>query len=162
MIYRTLFSMLALAMCASAYAQTALKPPPRIHAQDGDSQIAVQWRPQDIALTPVGKPGISSAVLVGAVEDAGVYLVRVHMEPGAVNAAHVHPDARVTTIMSGTVIYGLGPSADRTSGVSYGPGSVYFTPPNMPHWLIATDEPVVYEEAGFGPSNATPVTGSKP
>jgi quercetin dioxygenase-like cupin family protein len=84
------------------------------------------------------------------------------MEPGAVNAVHVHPDARVTTILSGTVIYGLGPTADRASGVAYGPGSVYFTPPNTPHWLIATDETVVYDEAGFGPSKSTLVTRSQP
>ena len=133
-----------------------------MHAPGGDSQMAVQLKPQDIVLKPTGKPGISSAVLVGAVEDSGVYLVRVRMEAGAVNAAHVHPDARATTVLSGTVIYGLGPVADAATGRVYGPGSVYFTPPNTAHWLIAADGAVEYEEVGFGPSKATPVTSSQP
>ena len=154
--------LLSLALCASVSAQTVVRPVPRIHAPDGDSQVAAQIRSQDIVLAPTGKPGISSALLIGAVEEPGVYLVRVRMESGAVNAAHVHPDARATTILSGTVVYGIGSAADRASGTSYGPGSVYYTPPNTPHWLIATDGPVVYEEVGFGPSKATPVARSQP
>jgi len=165
MMNRALILIVVLSLCASTYAQTASKPTAevsRMHAPSGDSQTAVQLRPQDIVLIPTGKPGISSALLVGAVEDAGVYLVRVRMEPGAINAAHVHPDARATTILSGTVIYGMGPVADRAKGMSYGPGSVYYTPPNTPHWLIATDEPVVYEEVGFGPSRSTPIAKGQP
>lgn len=162
MIRYRVISILLLAMCTTACAQAPTNPVPRIHARDGDSPVATQWRPREIVMAPVGKPGISSAVLVGAVEDEGLYLVRVRMEPGSLNAVHKHPDARVTTILSGTVLYALGTTADPTSGVAYGPGSVYFTPPNTPHWLIATDEAVVYEEAGFGPSKSIPVTRSQP
>lgn len=129
----------------------------RIHGPRGDSTEAVQLSPQDIRLAPSAKKGISSASLVGAAEESGVYLVRVRMEPNTSNAAHVHPDARVTTVTSGTVYYGIGSVADRDKARSFGPGSVYFTPASTPHFLMTGDEPVVYEEVGFGPSKSTPV-----
>lgn len=129
----------------------------RIHGPQGDSTEAVQLQPHDIKLAPSARKGISSAALVGSAEEAGVYLVRVRMEPDTVNAAHVHPDARVSTVISGTVYYGIGPVADRDKARAFGPGSVYFTPPSTPHFLMTGDEPVVYEEVGFGPSKSTPV-----
>ncbi|WP_198972539.1 cupin domain-containing protein [Xylophilus sp. ASV27] len=137
--------------------QADARPVLRIHGPQGDSTQAVQWQPQDIVLRGAGKPGISSASLVGNAAEPGLYLVRVRMEPGTANAAHTHPDARITTIMSGTIYYGIGRVADLAHARPFGAGSVYFTPPNTPHFLITTDAAAVYEEAGVGPSRSVPV-----
>ena len=154
---RILLAAMALVAGTSAPAQTPPRPALRIHAPAGDSTQAVQWQPQDIVLKAGAKPGISSTSLVGSVDDAGLYLVRVRMEPHTANAAHVHPDARITTVMSGTIYYGIGPVADRSKARAFGPGSVYFTPAGTPHFLITADAAAVYEEAGVGPSKSVAV-----
>ncbi len=159
--FRTRTALATLALLAAAptvLAQAAAtRPIPRIHGAEGDSTQALQWRNEDIVLKSGDKPGISSAALVGNNAEPGLYLVRVRMESGTTNTAHTHPDARITTVMSGTIWYGIGPVADLSKARAFGPGSVYFTPPNTPHFLITTDSAGVYEEAGVGPSKSVPV-----
>jgi quercetin dioxygenase-like cupin family protein len=147
-----------LCLSTTALAHGDEVPTPRIHGASGDSTHTVQWTPRDVVLTPSKKPGISFKTLVGDTREPGVYVVLVKLNPGAINAPHVHPDARVTTVISGTAFYGTGSIADKRTATAFGPGSVYFTPPNSPHWIFAGKEPVIYEEVGFGPSYSTPVS----
>ncbi len=156
---RSLTLSLALAValaCATATAQTATRTVPRIHGPNGDSTQAEQLRAEDIVYSKGSAPGISSFAVVGASGEAGLYLQRIRMEAGAGNPAHTHPDARITTVLSGTVYYGIGTVADRDKATAYGPGSVFFTPAGTPHFALAGDGPAVYEEAGFGPSKIIP------
>jgi quercetin dioxygenase-like cupin family protein len=81
----------------------------------------------------------------------------VKMDKGASNAPHTHPDGRATTVIRGTVRYGLGDQIVLESSKVYGPGSFYYTPPNTPHYLVATEGEVVYQEVGMGPSASVPV-----
>ena len=65
----------------------------------------------------------------------------------------------MTTVISGRVAYGIGKKADLATTKIYSAGGYYYTPPNVPHFLLAVDSDVVYEEVGFGPSSSPPVNG---
>lgn len=133
-------------------------PQLQIHSPAGDSKEAVQFSPGEIDLKPVeGKPGVYAANVIGNPGVAGVYVVFVKMDNGATNAPHTHPDGRATTVITGKVLYGLGDRIDPSSAKVYGPGSFYYTPPNTPHYLVATEGEVLYQEVGMGPSASIPV-----
>ena len=153
---------LAALLCTGAAMAQSPPAPVKIHTPNGDSSVALQWQPDEVVLKPIPKPGIYSRVLVGFPADAGMYLVRVRMDPDTKNGAHTHPDGRITTVLSGSVYYGIGSQADVSKAKRFAAGSVYYTPPNTPHFLITTNESVVYEEAGVGPSKSVPLGDEKP
>ncbi|MBV8096209.1 MAG: cupin domain-containing protein [Acetobacteraceae bacterium] len=128
-----------------------------IHGSSGDSKQAVQLTPEGINFRSVeGKPGVYSANVVGKPSVLGVYVVCVKME-GRKQSASYSPDGRATTVITGKVLYGLGDRIAPESAKVYGPGSFYYTPPSTPHYLVATEGEVIYEEAGTGPSASIPV-----
>jgi len=51
----------------------------------------------------------------------------------------------MTTVISGRVAYGIGKKADLAAAKIYLAGSYYYTPPNVPHFLLAVDSDVVYQ-----------------
>lgn len=159
------FPVVCIAFWASCAMAQQPSRTPRIHGPQGDSTEAVQLQPEDIVLRPIpaalGKPGISSRILVGAPQEPGLYLVRVSLAPHTVNSAHTHPDGRVTTVLSGSLLYGLGAEVDPAKARRFAAGSVYYTPADTPHFQITTDEAVVYEESGVGPSKTVPLRPAK-
>jgi quercetin dioxygenase-like cupin family protein len=115
-----------------------------IHGASGDSKATIQRPAEEIAFEPVGeKPGVYSANVVGSPGTAGVYVVLVKMDKGAGNAPHTHPDEGATTIIWGKARYGLGDRVVSESSRIYGPGSVYYTPPNTPHYLTPPEGEVI-------------------
>ena len=156
---RSLVGIVVCGLLVIAFGRASAEPPQlQIHSREGDSKDAVQLSPGEIALKPVeGKPGVYSANVIGNPGAAGVYVVFVKMDNGATNAPHTHPDGRATTVVTGKVLYGLGDRIDPSSAKVYGPGSFYYTPPNTPHYLVATEGEVLYQEVGMGPSASIPV-----
>src|SRR4051794_20809283 len=145
------------ALCCPTAAENA-PTAVEIHGPAGDSSDAVQVSASDIKFLPVeGKPGIYSANIAGSPGKAGIYVVLVRMDKGGQNAPHTHPDGRMTTVISGRVAYGIGKRTDLAAAKIYSAGSYYYTPPNVPHFLLAIDSDVVYQEVGFGPSSSPPV-----
>src|SRR5579872_6544581 len=53
---------------------------------------------------PLANGGGEAAQLSGPQDQKGAfYTVRIHLQPGGLVAPHTHPDARYTTILSGTL-----------------------------------------------------------
>lgn len=107
---------------------------------------AFRWR------SPPNNPALQSAWIVGNEQEPGPYLLRVKLAVGGRIAPHTHPDERNSTVLSGTVYVGFGETFDESKLVAVPVGAVYVTPANVPHYLLARDGDVMYQESGIGPT----------
>jgi quercetin dioxygenase-like cupin family protein len=64
--------------------------------------------------------------------------------------AHWHPQAEYATVLSGTLMLGMGTEEKPEGMQAYPPGSFLVVPPRMAHYGMSTDE-VVFELSGPGP-----------
>ncbi|MBT9317818.1 cupin domain-containing protein [Leptothoe spongobia TAU-MAC 1115] len=136
-----------------SWAETSLPNTPNLQAQV-QSVIPddVQWNPNsDIA-------GIESAIALGDPSNSELYVLFGKMESSAIFPAHTHPDARITTVISGVMYYGVGKQFDRTIVQPYPAGSVVYTPAGTSHFMWAQDGEAVMQETGFGPTGITFMT----
>jgi quercetin dioxygenase-like cupin family protein len=111
--------------------------------------------------TPPGIPDLKSAYVLGAQGEHGAYVIRVRLKPSGRVPVHTHPDARYSTVLSGTLYVGFGDVADDSRMTAVPAGAVYVAPANVPHYLWAKDGEVVYQEAGTGPTG-TDIRGNRP
>jgi quercetin dioxygenase-like cupin family protein len=102
--------------------------------------------------SPPGIPAVTAAWMLGAERAAGPYVLRVRLTAGGRIPPHAHPDARHTTVLSGTLYVGFGRESDDQLLVAVPTGAVYVAPANVPHFLLARDGEVVYQESGVGPT----------
>ena len=100
-------------------------------------------------------PGVRVAVVTGNLDDAGLYATHAWMEAGSVVEVHTHPDPRITVVTHGTMYIGIGESVDESKLVAFPEGSVFVTPANAPHFMIAKDGPVAVLDSGAGPTGIT-------
>lgn len=74
------------------------------------------------------------------------------MAAGVRFPAHTHPDARLTTVVSGVMYYGVGRRFGEVELKPYPAGSVVYTPAGTPHVMWAKDGETVMQETGYGPT----------
>ena len=129
---------------------------------------AVQADPlQPVRLTPeelTWKPtpaGTQRAMLAGDPEKVGVYALRVRFPAGFRVQPHFHPDERIVTILSGTLLVGYGEQFDESNMKALPAGSVFTEPSKQPHFVWAKDGEVVIQVIGHGPSATTPVATAR-
>jgi quercetin dioxygenase-like cupin family protein len=108
-------------------------------------------------VTPPGVEGVQGAWVIGAEKAAEPYLLRVKLRAGARMPPHTHPDARHTTVLSGTLYVGFGDAIDESAAVAVPTGAVYVAPAGVAHWVWAKDGDVQYQETGVGPTATTPL-----
>lgn len=131
--------------CATpAFAEDVLVP----HAVSPDQQT---W------FSPPGFTGVKGAWMLSDGKSAASYALRVRLEAGARIPPHTHPDTRYSTVLSGTLYVGFGDRFDESKLVAIPQGAVYEAPADVPHFLLARDGPVEYQEGGVGPTGTTPV-----
>jgi quercetin dioxygenase-like cupin family protein len=107
--------------------------------------------------SPLGV-GSKRADIVGDDKKAGVYVYRVHFPAGLKIRPHFHPDERVVTVISGTMLMGYGDKFDETAMKALPAGSAWTEPPKVPHYVWAKDGEVVIQVIGAnGPSAVTRV-----
>jgi quercetin dioxygenase-like cupin family protein len=115
----------------------------------------VQFMPDQIKWASA-PPGVTkdaqAAVLAGPLDKAVPYTQRVRIAPGGMVAPHTHPDARYTTVLSGALTVGLGETIDAGKETRYPAGSFVVMPGGQPHYSLAKDGEVVYQESGYGPT----------
>jgi quercetin dioxygenase-like cupin family protein len=99
-------------------------------------------------------PGVSVAVVDGNPKE-GPYTVRAKFEPGLKIPAHMHPDTRVVTVISGTYYFAQGDKYDEKAIQGYAPGTVIVIPANTPHYAGSAEEGVIVQESGVGPTGIT-------
>ena len=106
---------------------------------------------------PPGNPALKGAWVVGSEDSEGQYIFRVKLAKGGTIPPHTHPDTRYSTVLSGTLYVGFGTEMIRDDVVAVPTGAVYEAPANVPHYLLALDGDVLYEEVGIGPTSMIPV-----
>lgn len=102
-----------------------------------------------------GKAGLQTVVLKGNPDEPGLYTIVLRIPAHTRIAAHVHPDDRVASVLSGTWYFGYGETFATDQLKALPAGSVYTEPPSRTHFAETRDEPVVLEITGVGPSGTT-------
>jgi len=99
--------------------------------------------------------GSTMAVLSGDPTKAGSqYTIRLKLPDGAMIAPHTHGDTESVTVISGTLMVGVGSSVAPSSMVALTPGSYASIPAGTPHYAQAKGETVV-QVNGVGPASIT-------
>lgn len=109
---------------------------------------------------PPDNPKLRAAWMVGAEDRAGLYALRVSLAEGGRIPPHTHPDTRYSTVLGGTLYVGFGAVMDDALLVAVPTGGVYVAPAGVPHYLVARDGDVLYQESGTGPTATLPVTAT--
>ena len=99
--------------------------------------------------------GTQQALLAGNPQSAGVYVYQARFPAGFRNPPHLHPDERIVTILSGTLLVGYGERFDERKMKALPPGSMFTEPARHPHFAWAKDGEVVIQVIGHGPSDTT-------
>ena len=143
------------ALLAIVLSVTGLLAGPALAQADAPSPILPERMPW---LRPPMLAGVEVAWVLGAEQKPGPYILRVKLAAQARIPPHTHPDARNSTVLSGTIYVGFGDTFDESKLVAVPAGAVYVAPANVPHYLWAKDGDAMYQEAGFGPSATRLVT----
>src|ERR1700685_2189763 len=106
----------------------------------------IDWQP-----FPAFPPGARLAVLVGAPDKPGPYVVRVKVPGGTKMMPHKHPEDRIYTVMSGVFYIGLGEVFDESKLMAFAPGSVVVLPGGQPHFHWAKSGEYVTQVSAIGP-----------
>jgi quercetin dioxygenase-like cupin family protein len=97
--------------------------------------------------------GVQNAAGVGDPTKPELYTSFGKMQEGVRFPAHTHPDARITTVLSGVMYYGVGERSGNVEFEPYPAGSVIYTPPGTPHVMWAKSGEIVVQETGYGPTD---------
>jgi hypothetical protein len=99
-------------------------------------------------------------VIYGDPSKAGLYTILLKVAANTKIPAHLHPDDRVGTVVSGTWYFGYGDKLDESKLKKLPVGSVYSEGERLNHFAMTRDEPVIVEITGYGPSGVTYVNPS--
>jgi len=94
-------------------------------------------------------------VIYGDPSRPGLYTILLKVAPNTKIPAHLHPDDRVGTVVSGTWYFGYGDKFDKSSLKKLPVGSIYSEVPGQNHFAMTESEPVIVEITGYGPSGVT-------
>jgi quercetin dioxygenase-like cupin family protein len=95
------------------------------------------------------------AVLSGDPSQAGSqYTVRLKLPDGVKIAPHTHGDMENVTVLSGTLLVGVGSTFDATKMLALTAGSYASIPAGTPHYAMAKGETVL-QVNGVGPGSMT-------
>ena len=154
---RTLAIALAVLLCgalgsASQEPAAAKKPAaqkaPAKHLMVAPDQL--KWGPGPPALPP----GAEAAVLEGDPGKAGMFTLRVKFPDGYMVPPHMHPTDERLTIISGTLMAGIGAKMDEGSMETLATGAYANMPARTNHYVRAKGETIVQVMA-MGPFAVT-------
>lgn len=97
--------------------------------------------------------GVHTKVLFGDPATAGFYSILLFVPSHTTIQAHSHRDDRVATVVSGKWNFGYGAHFDEHSLKTLPPGSVYSEPGGADHFAQTSEDPVVVEISGYGPTD---------
>jgi hypothetical protein len=95
---------------------------------------------------------VQEIVLHGDPSKPGLYTILLKVEAHTKIPAHLHPDERMGTVISGTWYFGYGDKFDESKLKKLPVGSIYSEVKNQNHFAMTGDEPVIAEITGYGPS----------
>jgi quercetin dioxygenase-like cupin family protein len=85
--------------------------------------------------------GVQSSLVWGN-PAKGPYLVMLKIPAGTVIMPHTHTAEEVTTVLSGTLLFGSGEKVDEAKATELTAGGYLDVPPKAPHWARAKTEVV--------------------
>ncbi len=94
-------------------------------------------------------------VIYGDPSKAGLYTILLKVAANTSIPAHLHPDDRIGTVVSGTWHFGYGDKFDKSKLKTLPAGSVYSELAGQNHFAMTGKEPVIVEITGYGPSGVT-------
>lgn len=94
-------------------------------------------------------------VIHGDPSKSGLYTILLKVAANTKIPAHLHPDDRMGTIISGTWYFGYGDKFDETKLKMLPVGSIYSEVKSENHFPMTGNEPVIAEIIGYGPSGVT-------
>ncbi|MEO5889168.1 MAG: cupin domain-containing protein [Ferruginibacter sp.] len=94
-------------------------------------------------------------VIYGDPSKAGLYTILLKVAANTKIAAHLHPDERVGTVVSGTWYFGYGDQFEEGKLKELPVGSVYSEVEAQNHFAMTGKEAVIVEITGYGPSGVT-------
>lgn len=136
--------MLALTLASASLAQAAETASLNDIVEPGQER----WTPN----TSV-PPGMDMMMIYGHPTKPGPFIFRARVPAGYRLPPHVHPDARIVTVIKGTYYSAAGENFDESKLRAFPPGSFYSTPADTPHFATTRDEEVIIQEMGFGPGS---------
>src|SRR5919107_6041149 len=99
----------------------------------------VKWVPGPASIPK----GAQAAVLYGDPSKDGLFALRLKFPAGYHIPPHTHPKPEVVTVLSGTLYFGEGATADKAKAKELPAGSFFAMPPGMQHYVYADQEAVV-------------------
>jgi quercetin dioxygenase-like cupin family protein len=123
-------------------------------AQTGAAPTIVLADQAKYAAAPAPYPaGAMLAVLSGDPGKAGSqYTVRLKLPDGAKIGAHTHGDIENVSVLSGTLMVGVGTAFDAAKMLALTPGSYVSIPAGLPHYAMAKGATVL-QINGVGPAS---------
>ena len=106
----------------------------------------MKWGPAPPALPP----GAEAAVLEGDPGKSGTFVVRLKLPDGYRVPPHSHPTDELVTVISGTLMAGLGDTVNESAMHTLAAGSFAKMPANANHYVRAKG-PVVLQITATGP-----------
>jgi hypothetical protein len=134
---------------SSARAQEEKTPPPMTGGADRILRLTpaeLTWMAGPRALPA----GASMAVIEGAFDKPGPFVVRLKFPANYKIPAHWHPIKVTVTVISGTFHMGLGESLDTEKGKALPAGSIFEMPAKIHHFGWTSEETII-QEHGIGP-----------
>jgi quercetin dioxygenase-like cupin family protein len=95
---------------------------------------------------------VREIVIMGDPSKPGIYMILLEVAPNTKIAAHLHPDQRAATVLSGTWHFGYGNIFNQTKLKTLPAGSIYSEVAGQNHFAMTGKDPVIVEITGFGPS----------
>jgi quercetin dioxygenase-like cupin family protein len=87
--------------------------------------------------------GAQAVALYGDPSKDGLFALRLKFPAGYHIPPHTHPKPEVVTVLSGTLYFGEGATADKAKAKELPAGSFFSMPPGMAHYVYADQETVV-------------------
>ncbi|MGC4038504.1 MAG: cupin domain-containing protein [Chitinophagaceae bacterium] len=139
-----------------------------VKAQTG-KQTELRMTQQEIIDTKASGPSapgssnlsaVQVVVIYGDPAKPGLYTILLKVAANTKIPAHLHPDERVGTVVSGTWYFGYGDKFDESKLKKLPVGSVYAEVAGQNHFAMTGNEPVICEITGYGPSGVTYVNAA--
>jgi quercetin dioxygenase-like cupin family protein len=81
--------------------------------------------------------------LMGHPGKEGTFALRLKLPKGYAIAPHTHPKPEIVTVLSGTLLLGMGDTADKSKARPLPTGSFFAFSPGMTHYVFADEETVL-------------------
>ncbi|MBS0454183.1 MAG: cupin domain-containing protein [Proteobacteria bacterium] len=125
--------------------------PASVSAADADDAMlvtpgAIKWGDAP----PSIPKGAKLAVLMGDPSKEGPFIMRLKTPANYKIAPHTHTQAEQITVLSGTLILGMGEKIDKAQEHALPPGSFHMLPGKTPHYAMSK-VPTVIQVNGNGP-----------